>query len=612
MWMSRRRTRPAGRGMPALALLPLLLLPPCLSLLPRGATPAAFAAELPLDPALHRATLQANADRAATLDQATRNPRRFRGTFARFEGRVEAIAEEGGERRSATRLLVVNGPLSFSCRVRGDSSRIERGARIEAYGRLRGTENLFGTGRIPHMEAVRVLTQDDIARDDRTLRDLNIVTAARGAKGGLLAAGRKLLAEGRYGDAYLTFELGGRTDRSASDEVWLYEMARALYPLGRLDEARTLLERAMRDVRHAPAVRLLLGRILLDLGDPVSAARHLRRADELARDAETLRHLARAEARLGEALDALRHYDLALRLAPEDPDLLFSRAEVAAKTGHLESALRDLDRFLELRPDDFAGERLRADCMRRLSLHRAAERGAAEAERDDALAAATEALGEAFDPVDQAPLPEDLLPRLERAAARHPDRHRLHNHLGLAAMRAGRADEAVARFRRAVELAPRIAVLRWNLGHALLRMSDLQGALEEFAAASRLDPRMERATRRGESCARALDFEIRREFRATGPERALFYRELGDREMSRGRLDEALFAWTEAARHDPLETRALYKIGRALHERGRDGEARARFREALRRAPGAAEGIRELSRLGYEPREIRALGGRVR
>lgn len=597
---------PFRRVLVAALLLPLLLLPFAPPAGARAHPPA------PFDPDLHRATLQANADRTATLEQVSRNPRRFRGLFAGFSGRIEAIAEEGGARRSATRLLVVNGPLAFTCRVPGGSDRFTRGAAVEAYGRLAGTATLFAVGRLPHMEAVRVLTQDDIARDDNTLRELAVMRAAR-EHGGPLESGRRLLAEGRPGDAYLAFELGHRTDRSVPDHVWRTELARALHALGRLQEARDHLEKAVADIRHGAAARLLLGRVLLDLGDPHGAARHLRRADGMTRTVESLRHLARAETLLGDAGSALRHYDLAVERAPGDADLRLARAEVAAKTGHLDTAVADLARFLAVNPDHVGATQLLAECERRRLVHRARERGELQSERIAVLEAANAVLGERFDPLRAEPIPDDLSDRLERAALAHPDRHRLANHLGLLALARNRPDEAVARFRRAVELAPLLPDLRWNLAHALLRANDLPGALEEFEAAWRLDPFMERARLRAQHVARALAFETAKGLRATGPERALFYRELGDRELARGDETEALFAWTEAARHDPLETRSLYKIGRLLHERGRATEATPRFREALRRGPGSPEGLRELVRLGYDAQEIKRLqGGRAR
>jgi tetratricopeptide (TPR) repeat protein len=50
--------------------------------------------------------------------------------------------------------------------------------------------------------------------------------------------------------------------------------------------------------------------------------------------------------------EALGHLDIALQLAPDDPDALLSRGATYIDLGRNEEALRDLDRTLQLAPDD--------------------------------------------------------------------------------------------------------------------------------------------------------------------------------------------------------------------------------------------------------------------
>jgi tetratricopeptide (TPR) repeat protein len=70
----------------------------------------------------------------------------------------------------------------------------------------------------------------------------------------------------------------------------------------------------------------------------------------------------------------------------------------------------------------------------------------------------------------------------------HPSDAEPYAHLGLLEARQQRYSEAVALYRKALELKPGIAGLRLNLGLALFKAGDLKGAIPEFAALLKSSP----------------------------------------------------------------------------------------------------------------------------
>jgi protein O-GlcNAc transferase len=76
-----------------------------------------------------------------------------------------------------------------------------------------------------------------------------------------------------------------------------------------------------------------------------------------------------------------------------------------------------------------------------------------------------------------------------RALELKPDYAEAHNNLGNAFNDQGKLDEAVACYRRALELKPDFAEAHYNLGSALEEIGDLQGAEDSFRAALRHNSR---------------------------------------------------------------------------------------------------------------------------
>jgi len=156
-----------------------------------------------------------------------------------------------------------------------------------------------------------------------------------------------------------------------------------------------------------------------------------------------------------------------------------------------------------------------------------------------------------------------------------------------AAAQAGRHDQAVELYRRAVSAAPGSASLRYDLGLELAAVGRRSEALEAFHESARLDPgspdglneigRLEIEAGRLGAAKSALDEALRR-----NPEYPPAQNNRGVVEFLQGRFAEAADRFRRALRADPDNADAWYNLADACDElgdqAGRD-EARARYRK---------------------------------
>lgn len=227
-------------------------------------------------------------------------------------------------------------------------------------------------------------------------------------------------------------------------------------------------------------------------------------------------------------------YANASRLAPRDFRWPYLLADLHAKAGRLEPSRESFERALSIRPDYVAGLVRLGNVYVELNRPDDAETILTSALRiDSSSVAATAALGRvALSRKRYA----EAIALLEKALAAVPDANRLHYPLGLAyrglgdldrarehmgragvvgirqedalidalpvltrgetvhvlrgrtAYRAGRFGEAAEEFRKAVEANPKSSGARVNLGSALVRLRDTDGATAQFREALKLSP----------------------------------------------------------------------------------------------------------------------------
>ena len=140
---------------------------------------------------------------------------------------------------------------------------------------------------------------------------------------------------------------------------------------------------------------------------------------------------------------------------------------------------------------------------------------------------------------------------------------------------AGRVDDAVEQYRKAVELNPGYMEAYSNLGNALRQ----QGRLDEAMA----------------HCRKALEIQ---------PQSARTHRILGLALAGSGRLDEAIAQFQEALAIEPECAEAHNDLGAALLERGRSNEAVAHWKQAVAINPHDAQTYRNLGIVLYQQGKI--------
>jgi Flp pilus assembly protein TadD len=159
--------------------------------------------------------------------------------------------------------------------------------------------------------------------------------------------------------------------------------------------------------------------------------------------------------------------------------------------------------------------------------------------------------------------PKDLdeaIACFRRALQLKPDYAEAHSNLGTVLKDQGKLDEAVACFRRALELKPDFAGAHGNLGNALRE----QGKLDEAVAC----------------CCRAL---------ALQPDLAEVHSNLGIVFKDQGKLDEALACYRRAMELKPDYADAHNNLGGVFQHQGKLHEAIACFRRALELQPDFAD-----------------------
>jgi tetratricopeptide (TPR) repeat protein len=160
------------------------------------------------------------------------------------------------------------------------------------------------------------------------------------------------------------------------------------------------------------------------------------------------------------------------------------------------------------------------------------------------------------------------------------------NNRGNANAGAGRSGEAMADYRKALEIDPGFFRAWYNAGNLRLEQDDLVGAVAAYDRAALLAPRESIVpANRGIAHHRAGDLDrAEADYRlalAYGPPRAGVLTNLGLALQATGRPDEAEDAYRRALRLQPGHREAMLNLGILLAEMGRRSEAILLYRGAL-------------------------------
>jgi tetratricopeptide (TPR) repeat protein len=152
---------------------------------------------------------------------------------------------------------------------------------------------------------------------------------------------------------------------------------------------------------------------------------------------------------------------------------------------------------------------------------------------------------------------EEARENFESALTYNPDSPEARNNLANALVRLGRPQEAVEQYERALRLKPDSAATHYNLAYLLLQLGRSADAKSHYEEAIRLNP-------------------------AYAPQAAM---DLANASAQAGRYPEALAGYLEVLQMDPDNAEAHYNLAIVLVRLGRNAEAVAHIREALRLKP---------------------------
>ena len=186
----------------------------------------------------------------------------------------------------------------------------------------------------------------------------------------------------------------------------------------------------------------------------------------------------------------------------------------------------------------------------------------------------------------------DAIAVLRAATAGDPDSSDLHNNLGAALMRAGDLNGAEDSLREAVRLRPEAPAMRVNLATLLARRGDFPEASNEFEQAIRIDNSFADAhSAYGTALAAHGDWARARDrLWNTHNNLGIALQQLGDAEGATREFRAAI-----GVRHEfPA---AHYNLGAALAARGSVEEAERHFKDAIRIAPDYYEAHLKLGQL---------------
>lgn len=406
-------------------------------------------------------------------------------------------------------------------------------------------------------------------------------------------------------------DLGGMHE---SVQVQLREAYRSLAPSAQVETAAGP-RRAERSDAYGT-----LGKLLMAAKYPDAAERCFRNAQTLAPDDfRWPYYLGHLFISVGALPKAVAPFEQALSLRPDDFATLVWHGYVHIELGQPEVAMPFLTKARSLRPDAAAAwyQLGRASLVSQdyasavKYLEEAVRLNPAAAVIHQPLAMAYRGLGDldkAQSNLDRTTgrggpgatvtMPDPLMAELS-TILRSPE---VFAELAQRASARGDWTDAVAQFRKAVDLAPTNVVMRMNLAQALTRMGDARAALAELDKALGVDPALPPAHfMKGALLERSgRDDRAIAEYTAAVTNDATLHEahfRLADVLRRVGRLDAALSSYRRVLELAPDSEEARFGEAMALAQLSRHAEARDHLRDAVRRHPDQPAFTQALARL---------------
>jgi tetratricopeptide (TPR) repeat protein len=178
----------------------------------------------------------------------------------------------------------------------------------------------------------------------------------------------------------------------------------------------------------------------------------------------------------------------------------------------------------------------------------------------------------------------------QAALAANPECWAAHYNLGVALVKKGKVDEAIAHFQDALQMRPDYAEAHNNLGSAYLQQGKVDEAIAQFQMALRLRPDYAEAhnnlgtvlEQKGGVDEAIAQYQAALQLK---PDYADAHNNLGIALLHKGGVDEAVAQYQMALQLKPDYADAHNNLGTALVQKGRMAEAITQYRKALQIEP---------------------------
>ena len=194
----------------------------------------------------------------------------------------------------------------------------------------------------------------------------------------------------------------------------------------------------------------------------------------------------------------------------------------------------------------------------------------------------------------------DLITLYQVTLAQNPKCWMAEYNLGLALKNQGQLDEAIAHYRRAINIWPDYVEAHYNLGGAYIEKGNIDEALAEYRRAIEIRPDdADSHNNYGSALRRLNQFDqAENEYRralSLQPQYLDARLNLGSLLLQRGRTAEAITNLETARRLQPNDAVTLVTLGLALMKNGQPGEAAAELNRALQLAPDEVSAVNSLA-----------------
>jgi tetratricopeptide (TPR) repeat protein len=255
--------------------------------------------------------------------------------------------------------------------------------------------------------------------------------------------------------------------------------------------------------------------------------------------------------------EAIRHYNEALRIEPNYPNIQNNLANALASQGRMAEAIHHYSEALRIRPNSAQTHNNLGNALAEQGRGAEAIHHYSEALRlDPNYVEAHNNLGNAL--ANQGRTAEAIR-HYSEALRIKPNSAQTHNNLGIALLSKGNANDAIAHFREALQIRPKFESAQENLKTVLAAQGEIEGAIARIQEAQKRNPE----------------------------DPALYYK-LGYLYQRKGELDEAIAQYQKALSIQPGFTRAINNLASVYASKGEYDKAISLLKKGIRLKPDGA------------------------